>query len=203
VRLLTSRLLIRDLTAADLDDVHRILDVELGMDELSRSERGEWLQWTVLDYGQRRRLHQPPYAEYGVEANGTGELIGLVGLVPSMMPFGLLPAYYAEREPEQREPERAHAYNVPEVGLFWAVSPSHQRLGYASEAGAALIGFAFDTLHLRRIVATTEHGNEASIGVMRRLGMRIARNPAPAPFFLNVVGILENPNPPPDWPAHP
>jgi hypothetical protein len=48
-------------------------------------------------------------------------------------------------------------------------------------------------------VATTEHDNSASIGVMRRLGMRIARNPAPTPFFLAVVGVLENPNPPPSW----
>jgi RimJ/RimL family protein N-acetyltransferase len=145
-------------------------------------------------------LYQPPYAEYGVELRdggeliGDGELVGLAGLVPSMMPFDLLPGYPSEP---------ARGYSIPEVGLFWAISPRHHRRGYATEAGAALIGYGFETMHLRRIVATTEHENTASIGVMRRLGMRVERNPSPAPFFLNVVGMLENPYSPPEWPAHP
>jgi hypothetical protein len=59
----TERLVVRDLASDDLDAVHRILDVETGMDSCSRAERAQWLQWTVLDYGQRRRLHQPPYGD--------------------------------------------------------------------------------------------------------------------------------------------
>src|SRR4051812_50014499 len=59
--------------------------------------------------------------------------------------------------------------------------------------------FGFEELRLRRMVATTEHHNIASLAVMRRLGMRIARNRAPTPFFLAVVGILDNPHPPPSW----
>jgi [ribosomal protein S5]-alanine N-acetyltransferase len=45
---------------------------------------------------------------------------------------------------------------------------------------------------LRRVVATTTYDNEASMGVMRKLGMRIERNPFPDPPWLQVVGILEN-----------
>jgi RimJ/RimL family protein N-acetyltransferase len=89
------------------------------------------------------------------------------------------------------------------VGLFWAVAAAHRRMGYASEAGAALIAFGFDQIHLRRMVATTEYDNTASIGVMRRLGMRIDRNPARAPFFLQVVGVIDTRNADPVWPAHP
>jgi RimJ/RimL family protein N-acetyltransferase len=192
MRLKTPRLLIRDLTMADLDPVHRLLDLDLEMEALSRQERADWLQWTLLDYAQRRRLYQPPYGDYAMELAAGGQVIGLVGLVPSMMPFGLLPGYAGEAP-----------YNIPEVGLFWAVSPDHQRQGYATEAGSAVIGYGFGSLHLRRMVATTERENDASIGVMRRLGMRIEHNPSPAPFFLRVVGVLENPGPAPEWPTHP
>jgi hypothetical protein len=47
---------------------------------------------------------------------------------------------------------------------------------------------------LRRIVATTEHDDAASIAVMRRLAMRRERNPLPAPFYVHVVSIIEKPN---------
>jgi [ribosomal protein S5]-alanine N-acetyltransferase len=191
----TPRLNIRDLAPADLDAVHAMLDVDLSMDSCTRAERARWLEWTILGYEQHRRLHQPPYGDYGVVLKGTDEVIGLTGLVPSMMPFGLLP-YYAEISPTNR-----HRYSVAEVGLFWAVATAHQRNGYAAEAAAALVGFGFTQWHLRRIVATTEHTNVASIGVMRRLGMRIDRNPSPAPFFLQVVGIIDNLGGEPEWPT--
>jgi hypothetical protein len=58
-------------------------------------------------------------------------------------------------------------------------------------------------LRLRRIVATTEYDNAASIAVMRKLGFRIERNPGRAPFFLQVVGIVENPSSHADWPEQP
>ncbi len=193
----TERLLVRDLVSADLDAVHAILDVDLRMDDRTREDRARWLEWTILDYEQRHRAHQPPYGEYGVELKETGQVVGLVGLVPSLMPFGIL-GYYATHAPGQ-----ARAHSFPEVGLFWAVSSAHQRRGYAGEAGAALLAFGFNHMKLARIVATTEHVNAASIGVMRRLGMRVEHNPLPAPFFMQVVGILENPNIAPSWPTHP
>ena len=42
--------------------------------------------------------------------------------------------------------------------------------------------------------ATTTYDNAASIGVMRKLGMRIERNPFPDPPWLQIVGICENPS---------
>ena len=56
-----------------------------------------------------------------------------------------------------------------------------------------MLDLGFRDLHLRRILATTEYGNAASQGVMRKLGMRIARNTLPEPDWLQVVGILWNP----------
>jgi RimJ/RimL family protein N-acetyltransferase len=55
-----------------------------------------------------------------------------------------------------------------------------------------MISYAFDELQLRRIVATTEHDNTRSINVMRRLGMRLERNPQAEPNWFQTVGILTN-----------
>ena len=53
-----------------------------------------------------------------------------------------------------------------------------------------MIEHAFAEFRLRRIIATTEYDNHASQAVMRRLGMRLERNPLPEPLWLQVVGIL-------------
>ena len=166
----TPRLIVRELAAADRAAVERLLE----------GGRGRWLEWTQLGYEQLAELHQPPYGERAIELRASGEVIGLVGLVPSLGPFGLLPSW----------PERGGLYR-PEVGLYWIVAPEQRGDGVASEAAAALIAHAFAELRLARVVATTEHENTASIGVMRRLGMRIERNPEPEPEWLQTVGVLE------------
>jgi len=79
----------------------------------------------------------------------------------------------------------------PEVGLFWAISPSLQRKGYATEAARALVQYALGTLRLGRILASTERANSASMAVMRHLGMRLEENPFPEPFWFQVIGLLE------------
>lgn len=165
----TPRLTVRELAVADRAAVERLLE----------GDRGRWLEWTRLGYEQLAELRQPPYGERAVELRASGAVIGLVGLVPSLGPFGLLPGW--------PEPGGLHR---PEVGLYWLVAPDHRGRGVASEAAAALIGHAFAELRLARVVATTEHENLASIGVMRRLGMRIERNPAAEPAWFQTVGVL-------------
>src|SRR5205085_7665200 len=83
-------------------------------------------------------------------------------------------------------------FNLPEFGLYYALSPAYQRQGYATEATRALIDYAFTQLALKRIVATTTNENVASIAVMRKVGMRIEKNPYPDPPWFQVVGVLEN-----------
>jgi len=80
------------------------------------------------------------------------------------------------------------------IGFFYAISPSHPRRGYASEAAQALVNYAFQKLHLKHIIATTDYDNLASLGVMRKLGMRVEKNPRSDPPWLQAVGILENKN---------
>ena len=112
-------------------------------------------------------------------------MIGAVGYVPCFDVFEQIPGLSRGEPPS--------AYRVAEMGLFWAIDPDQQRHGYATEAAQALIDFAFQQLRVKRLIATTEYDNAASLGVMRKLGMRIEQNPFPDPPWLQVVGILEHP----------
>jgi RimJ/RimL family protein N-acetyltransferase len=187
----TDRLVIRPFVIADLDALHQLLDVELSEADFgtegaqSLGERREWLDWAVLNYDQLAKMYQPPYGDRAIELKQTGQLIGAVGYVPCMMPFGQLPAFAAGLD------EATRRCTTCELGLYYAMSPAHQRQGYTSEAAAAMVEYAFQSLRLRRVVATTTYDNAGSIGVMRKLGMRIDRNPFPDPPWLQVVGVLE------------
>jgi RimJ/RimL family protein N-acetyltransferase len=57
-----------------------------------------------------------------------------------------------------------------EIG--WAICAGRQRRGYATEAGGALLDFAFGALACHRVVATCQPENVASWRVMEKLGMR-------------------------------
>jgi RimJ/RimL family protein N-acetyltransferase len=186
----TDRLRIRPFSMDDFEDIYRILDQEPPSGpaaEGARAARREWLQWTVLGYDQRAQLSQPPYGERAVALKDTGRLIGAVGLVPSYNAFAQLPGFRTGLEPV-----RAHVHS-PEVGLFYQIAQDDRRQEYAAEAARALTAYMFETLHLGRIIATTDYDNAASIAVMGKLEMRIERNPAPDPPWLQVVGVLENP----------
>ena len=182
----TQRLLVRRLTMADLDACHALY-METGWADPARSgaenreRRRGWLEWTVRSYDELLALTQPPYGERAIVLQHTGEFVGLVGLVPLLAPFGQLPAFGAT----------ADSNFEPAVGMFWSIRPLHQRHGYATEAAAALATWALANLNLDRLVAGADRDNTASIGVMRRLGMRIDANPYPEPRWFQVVGILD------------
>jgi RimJ/RimL family protein N-acetyltransferase len=185
----TKRLIIRTFEVNDLQSIHRILELCFGdggriADQGAMAERRSWLEWSMLNQVWHANLHQPPYGERAVVLKSGGTLIGAVGLVPSFDRF--------EQIPELRAGEADSGYSTPEVGLFWAIEPDYQLLGYASEAAQALIDYAFAELRLKRIIATTEYDNLVSQAVMRKLGMRLLRNPHPLPPWLQIVGLKEN-----------
>ena len=189
----TERLLIRPFTLQDLPNVHQLLDLDLAPinppgsaspQQGTLSERQRWLQWTVLSYAQLANLYQPPYGDRAIILKSSRRLIGACGFVPAFGPYQQLPGFSAG------QPAMYPAPNQPEFGLYYAVTPSLQRLGYATEAANSLVDYAFQALHLKRVIATTTYDNLASMGVMRKLGMRILKNPAPEPTWLQVVGVL-------------
>lgn len=181
----TERLVVRAFALDDLDDVYRIIDCDCSGrrfldDEAAKRRRKDWLEWNRLGYEQQARLGHPPLGERAVTLKSDGRLIGVCGLVPSFGPFRRL-----------LDADERGDLNTPELGLFYAVSTEYRRQGYATEAAAALGQFAFQTLRVRRIVATTERGNEASLGVMRRVDMTIHENTEPG--WPEVVGCRDNP----------
>jgi [ribosomal protein S5]-alanine N-acetyltransferase len=199
----TSRLTIRAFQPDDLHAIHRILDLTFGdgskiADEEALNERRSWLEWSRLSAEWLPKMFQPPYGDRAVVLKSTSEVIGAVGYVPCFDVFEQIPSLSRGGAPgavATRAPALSadRAYRVAEMGLFWAIDPDQQRQGYATEAVQALIDFAFQQLRVKRLIATTEYDNTASIGVMRKLGMTIAKNPFSDPPWLQVVGILDHP----------
>lgn len=188
----TARLRIRPFVMEDLPAIHQLLDVELrdvdlGSDTMNTlAERAEWMEWAARNDVQLAKLNQPPYGDRAIVLKTSGELIGACGFVPCLNAFEQLPYFAPGGVP------RSQSHSTAEFGLFYAISPAHQRQGYASEAAQALVDYAFQHLGLKRVIAETNYDNAASIGVMKKLGMRIETNPRPEPPWLQVVGILEN-----------
>ncbi len=56
--------------------------------------------------------------------------------------------------------------------LGWVYLQNHWNNGYATEAAIALLGYAFKTLELRKVVARCDVENIASARVMEKAGMR-------------------------------
>ncbi|UFN49605.1 GNAT family N-acetyltransferase [Roseomonas sp. OT10] len=88
----------------------------------------------------------PGYAPWAVVLKETGALIGQCGL--RWLPWG---------------------GGVTEV--LWMLGRDHWRRGYATEAARAALAWGFGPLGLARIEAFVAPGNDASLGVVRRLGM--------------------------------
>lgn len=60
----------------------------------------------------------------------------------------------------------------PCVEIGWRLAREHWGRGYATEAAMQVLHFAFDTLALPEVIATTAVGNLRSSAVMERIGMR-------------------------------
>ncbi|MBA3236740.1 MAG: GNAT family N-acetyltransferase [Parachlamydiaceae bacterium] len=193
MQLETSRLIIRPFTLNDLQSIHLILDQELKNSDFGNegaqtlSERERWLQWTLLSYEQFSKLNQPPYGERAIVHKDSNKLIGICGYVPCLDCFEQLCDLHQDERPASQ------SLSTTEFGLFYAISKSSQGFGFATEAAAALATYAFEQLHVKRIIATTTYDNLASIKVMRKLGMNFKKNSLSLPPWLQLVGILNNP----------
>ncbi|TDI93235.1 MAG: N-acetyltransferase [Chloroflexi bacterium] len=178
----TDRLVIRDFRRDDLNDVHRILDREIDLEgNLSIETRRHWLEWSIMNYGELAGLYQPPYGDRAVTLRDTDELIGVTGYSPMLHPLSEM----------LNGKSAGEARWLPEMGLYYAFAPAHRGNGYATEAAQALIDYAFEYFHLKRIVANTEFANLASQGVMKKLGMTLHRNETGEPEWFEVLGVLE------------
>lgn len=144
----TERLLIRHLRAEDLDDMFEVCgDSELMLyvgegRALTREEVRGWIEKSLENY----RAHG--FGCSAVVLKADGRFVGYCGLVN--------PVFSGE----------------PEAELIYAVKRQFAGRGMASEAARAMLGFAFERAGLRRVVATIDPDNRASIRIAEKLGMR-------------------------------
>jgi RimJ/RimL family protein N-acetyltransferase len=180
----TDRLVIRPFVLDDAAEFKRLLDDAFGHQSYGAEDRTRLLlEYNVIADSAHDLLHQTPYEDRAIVLKSDGSLIGAVGFAACLAPFGQLGSFGGT------------PHRTSEVGLFWALFPTHWGKGYATEAARAMVSYAFDELDLARIVATTENDNLRSIAVMNRLGMTIERNPLSEPHWLQTVGVLVNPAP--------
>lgn len=61
-----------------------------------------------------------------------------------------------------------------EVGeLGWILNKKYRKNGYALEAARAIKDFAFNTIHLKKIVAQCDYRNAPSARLMEKLGLKL------------------------------
>lgn len=60
--------------------------------------------------------------------------------------------------------------------LGWIINKLYQGNGYATEAAKAVVGFAFNHLKVKKVVAYCDYRNEASCQVMRKIGLSLERD---------------------------
>lgn len=191
----TDRLIIRPFSMDDLESAHQVLDVEMqwsGPDG-SLEQRRQELQRDILlsTWNDGSRL----FGFRGICLQAKEQLIGLCGFHPWLWTPSQKALFWPQLFDAPGAPH-AYAYASFELSIGYGLSSSHRKQGYATEAANALIRYAFETLHVKRIFADTTRSNVGSINVMKRVNMRVARHPTRPdeewPDGPAVVGCIEN-----------
>jgi RimJ/RimL family protein N-acetyltransferase len=146
----TARLLLRAMTAADVDDIHAYqsrADVcrYLPFEPRSREQVAE----KVAKYSTALALNgDGDYWQLAVERAGDPDRV--IGDV-----------YFTIK---------SAADGAGEIG--WTLHPDHTGRGYMSEAAGAVLDIAFSELGLHRVSAVLDPRNDASAALCSRLGIR-------------------------------
>lgn len=144
----TERLILRDWTEADIAPFLTHTNTPAVM---------RWLGGVRSEADQRESIgrimrwqEERGFTFWAVERKADGELLGFCGIKLADTPGSPIEGMY-------------------EIG--WRLREDVWGQGYAKEAAIASLDFAFDKLGAERVVAITFPPNEASWGLMERLGM--------------------------------
>lgn len=164
----TQHLILRPFIPNDLDELYSVLNQpEVWQYDPGRprsfAQTEHTLNFWINDYERHG------FGRLAVIEKDTGKLIGYCGLQWLLLDHGI--------------------FKSPEVELFYALSPEYWGKGYMTEAAEAVVHFAFEQLKLKRVVSTAVGPNHRSLGVMKRIGMRIDRDPFDPEW---VVGVIES-----------
>jgi RimJ/RimL family protein N-acetyltransferase len=152
VHLETERLVLRELTAEDVDHLVALdTDPDVARWSMDPTPSREDVEQRHVPYFQRLYENSPGYGFWAAEDKATGAFLGWFHLRPR------------EGRPDD-EPELGYRLH----GSAWG-------MGYATEGSRALIDKAFTELPVRRIVAETAGFHVASRRVMEKAGLRLVR----------------------------
>jgi len=98
----------------------------------------------------RQKLNENEFGLWALEIPGVADFAGFVGLA--------VPTF--------------EAHFTPCVEVGWRLARPYWGRGYATEAAAAVLDYAFNTLDLKEVVSFTASQNLPSRAVMARLGMQ-------------------------------
>jgi len=144
--LTTQRLVLREMTDADLDHIAALFGDEEVMryypKPMTRDEARSWIEWNQRLY----RSHG--FGLWAMVLRETGEFAGDCGLTPQ------------------------YVDGIREIEVGYHVRTSLQGQGYATEAAAAARDFARDTLFLNRLIAIIDPANVPSQRVAEKIGLR-------------------------------
>ena len=146
----TDRLRLRDWREEDIEPFIRHTNTLAVMRWLGGVEREEKIREIIRDRVMRWQA-ELGFTFWLVERKADEELLGFCGI-------------------KIADGEDSPIAGEYEIG--WRLREDAWGQGYAREAAAASLDHAFDRLGARQVVAITFPGNEASWGLMERLGMR-------------------------------
>ena len=143
----TKRLILRDMRRSDAKDM---------FEYSSNPKTTKFLLWDVhedIDYTRLfinsiiSKYKTGEYNDWALVYKENGKMIGTCG--------------FTRIDTENR---------VAEVG--YVINPSYWNMGLATEAVSKIIEFAFETLGVHRVEAKFMFGNDASLAVMKKVGMK-------------------------------
>ena len=173
----TERLVIRPFVMDDLEEIHKLISYPqvawIGGQVGTMDRTRQWLGEHIGDANRH-------FGTFAIVRRTDNVLVGLIALGPP---------YLADFIRFEDAPNAK--FNSLEVELGYALAPEHWGNGYASEAGKAMVRYAFEDLKLPRIVNSVRKDNTRSINVMKRLGFRIVANAHPQ-WSNEVLGVLYN-----------
>ena len=143
----TDRLVFRAIRRSDLDDIYEYS---------SNPKTSEFLLWTPhvsIEYTKRfidiilAKYKLGEYHDWAVVLKESGKMIGTCG--------------FTKIDEDN---------SIAEIG--YVLNPKFWGMGLATEAAKKVIEFAFSNLNVNRVEAKFMFGNDASLSVMRKLGMK-------------------------------
>lgn len=152
IRIKTRRLYLRSWRAGDAARFHEACNTPEVMRWLGGVQTKQQLNQDVAYFANFER--REGFTFWVAERRSDKAFLGFVGLIRI---------------------EEADCPFAGEVEIGWRLCQDVWRLGYGSEAAAAVLNYAFNKLALCRVVSRTAKRNVASISLMRKLGLQRRR----------------------------